>query len=510
MKALKNFAEGALVGWLEDLITLPWRTERYCNKLDDHLPDVLSLRVLQIIDRNLQFFGKSSLSISRRKQLSFSRNTSSFASGLYARLAWEAIRTEPFARELLGYERQSESSYTIEAPLAVLVQALAAIRNELAQVLPSLDDCSFVAANGPSPLASRSLSLAICAGKIVGELYWDAPDDERVWMDQYFYELVAGIVYPSWRRTRDVLRTLGVRAMLSSLDFRSFIGAYLDLMSMIFNYGLERAPDYIWSSKYSISAGAWKAIERELQSTGVTTHRPQWTGDEDKVLLEAPFASFVEIFDICASRLLAAIDSIPPRRPSPSQITEEALAVAAHGIFVPEASTAVDGALSAWAVRRGIAPQAALPDTPRVLVRASGEPIESEGGHRQLLERCTLVHEHFHAILETGLDARQVPAVAPREDPDGWRQASALNEALAAWMELHFLRRHAVSLGTPEDVAAAEAAVWAYIRAGDYSNWPYRGAETVRRFTREMALRQSVTSSLEFAKARSALCNASS
>jgi hypothetical protein len=181
------------------------------------------------------------------------------------------------------------------------------------------------------------------------------------------------------------------------------------------------------------------------------------------------------MFDAGASPLLAAIDRVPPRRTSRSRATEDTLDVAAHGIFVLGASAGADGALAAWAARRGIAPQAALPDTPRVPYRTNGEQNGDIGARRGLLKRCTLEHEHFHSILEVGLDANQMPA---RANPDGWKHATALNEALAAWMEVHY-RRHADALGAPEDVGAAQAAVSAYIRAGDCPDWPYRGAEVL-------------------------------
>jgi hypothetical protein len=178
--------------------------------------------------------------------------------------------------------------------------------------------------------------------------------------------------------------------------------------------------------------------------------------------------------------LVAAIDRLPPRRTARTRLAEEALEVAAHGIFVPAANAAADVALAAWASRRGIPPQAILPDTPRVLFRTTSPSDRADdSGCRRLLERCTLVHEHFHAVVETGLDARFRPARGPRDDPEGWEQATALNESLATWMEVQFLRRHAASLGEPEEVEAAQSAVWAYVRDGDYPNWPYRGAEAV-------------------------------
>ena len=109
--------------------------------------------------------------------------------------------------------------------------------------------------------------------------------------------------------------------------------------------------------------------------------------------------------------MVAAIDRLPPRRTARTRLAEEALEVAAHGIFVPAANAAADAALAAWASRRGIPPQVVLPDTPRVVFRATAlSGADDNVGRRRLLERCTLVHEYFHAVVETGLDARTLQA----------------------------------------------------------------------------------------------------
>ena len=95
-----------------------------------------------------------------------------------------------------------------------------------------------------------------------------------------------------------------------------------------------------------------------------------------------------------------------------------------------------------------------------------------------VLERCTLVHEHFHAILETGIGGDSLPARGAG-DPSAWERAAPLNEALAAWMELQYVRRYAPWLGTPDESSALQTALWAYIRSGQYPEWPYHGAERI-------------------------------
>ena len=52
-----------------------------------------------------------------------------------------------------------------------------------------------------------------------------------------------------------------------------------------------------------------------------------------------------------------------------------------------------------------------------------------------------------------------------------WESATGLNESLAAWMELHFAREDRDLL----------ALIWSFIKAGEFPDWPYRGAETVEK-----------------------------
>jgi hypothetical protein len=481
--ALKGLAEGALTKWLREFSTFPWRDQQmFGDAPERHLPDLLSARVVATLDRNLATAKRSRAANSAQvRQLRFRRETSSPLYGFDEGLAWESVRTEPFLAELRGCEQTTDRAFSLAAPVAVLVRALAAIRDELSAALPTHDDCRYTAASGPNVAAARCLSLAICAGAILEELYYELPDADRVWSDRWLGDLVAGIVYPDWRRTRDLLRVLGVASMREDLDLRSFVAAYLDLMLVLFRHGLEQSPGHHWSDGYAIPAEAWEVVERELRPSRITARKPDraWRREDDERVMEAPFAAFVELFEAGACKLLAALNRVAPRRACRARLVEEALDVAAHGIFVPAANGAADAALAAWAVRRNIAPQAALPDMPRVLFRTSTSPSPEDSTRRRLLERCTLVHEHFHAIVETGLDTRFLAARAPRQDPSAWKRATALNEALAAWMEVHFLRRHAASLGEVEEVAEAQNAVWAYVRSGEYPSWPYRGAEAV-------------------------------
>jgi hypothetical protein len=135
--------------------------------------------------------------------------------------------------------------------------------------------------------------------------------------------------------------------------------------------------------------------------------------------------------------------------------------------------------LERWAVQRGLPPALALPGTPRVLFCAAAQERNrermlqekgSDGATRlaRAFQKCVLIHEHFHAVLENALDGVGEPARGPRF-PEAWNAATPLNESLAVWMELHAAR---------EDAEMADL-VRAYMKQGEYPHWPYAGGEWV-------------------------------
>jgi hypothetical protein len=154
--------------------------------------------------------------------------------------------------------------------------------------------------------------------------------------------------------------------------------------------------------------------------------------------------------------------------------------VPTFGIYVPAGVSEVDRQLFRWADERNIPRELTLPGRPRVLVcldalprllrrlLQQGSAVAADQG--RTLQRLVLVHEHGHAIFELGLNSYGQTARAAQFGAV-WRTASALNESLAVWLELHTARGK-----TPY-----ENWVWEYVRCGPYPNWPYRGAELVER-----------------------------
>jgi len=143
-----------------------------------------------------------------------------------------------------------------------------------------------------------------------------------------------------------------------------------------------------------------------------------------------------------------------------------------YGAFVDGKSHSTEAAVQRLAESQGLPGSICMPGVPKVLicmpavVKHDSKDLEAIYGSIAELRRCVTLHEHFHAALSLGWAARSgiIPAFA--------RDAStALEEALAAWMELHYARR------SPRlfDV------VTEYIQAGEWPQWPYRGAEALER-----------------------------
>ncbi len=95
----------------------------------------------------------------------------------------------------------------------------------------------------------------------------------------------------------------------------------------------------------------------------------------------------------------------------------------------------------------------------------AGEPTEEIDARTAALLRAVLVHEHFHAALAYGLD-RLGRIAGSVKSARLWDRGRNLNEALAAWMELHLSRE--------DPWLSARVREW--ITAGAYPIWPYYGA----------------------------------
>jgi hypothetical protein len=153
-----------------------------------------------------------------------------------------------------------------------------------------------------------------------------------------------------------------------------------------------------------------------------------------------------------------------------------------YGVFVPGSAADAQRQIEASLVQAGWHRNAAIPGQDKVLVclgaleravddmKRSGirAGLADELAHR--LSSAVLVHEHFHSALSHGLDRKGRVSLGTERTRE-WEAAAALNESLAAWSEQHYFR------ADPDMLAR----IGAYIRSGEYPDWPYRGAELIER-----------------------------
>lgn len=380
--------------------------------------------------------------------------------------------------------------YEVSGTVASFAQVLVLCSNRLTELLPKLNDWSYAAPAPKDDTALQAIGYAVVTSRF-GYALLSGSDWATQNQATRLADYVVDALYPSWRRARDYLVTWGINEM-AGLGFKDFMAAYLARMLGIFKFGLDTSPDFFHQGTYRISQAGSDMTRSLLPDVTIQVARRFHEDGEDEYLLTAPFEDFVDLFERASQRFLQALDNLPGRDDAPKPTTVATRAVietSSFGIFAPEDAVHVDNSLAQWMVSRQAMPQLSLPGVPRVLyclhaleAAARRESDSADGAApppAALLSLALLVHEHFHALVDTAPCENGLPAVGPRRRND-WVQAMPLNEALAAWMEVHAMREVAPLLGATEAAEAALKAVWGYIRSGAYPAWPYRGAERVQ------------------------------
>ncbi|MBD1833339.1 TIR domain-containing protein [Cyanobacteria bacterium FACHB-472] len=287
------------------------------------------------------------------------------------------------------------------------------------------------------------------------------------------------ILNPYGRKLCDELISLKTPHISSHFDFVSFFDKLLKTISMLLKEGLKELGDFSIENRFSIEMESYHLLQKEIPDLKLDLQLPpnKWSS-EKLVLLRGQFSEFVRVFQIVALKLIEALRQIAHLNTPIQKLF--AVEVPTYGIYVPPNSPDSDDCLKLWAFKRGIATELTLSNTPRVLFcleahehfkeKLQRESVERRKSSRLArdFQRSVLVHEHFHAILETGLDGKRSPAHGPKFKKE-WQAAYCLNESLAVWMELHDARQNQELM----------ALIWDYIRAESYPRWPYRGAEKV-------------------------------
>jgi hypothetical protein len=263
---------------------------------------------------------------------------------------------------------------------------------------------------------------------------------------------------------------------------------FLNIVSKLLKEGLKNLGDFNIESRYSIKRESWHLLKQEIPNLKLHFKLSQRANfGEGSLLLQGKFSEVVRLFQIVAAKLIETLRQIAHLNTPIQKLF--AVEVPTYGIYVPPDSPDSDDRLKRWAFKQGITTELTLSNTPRVLFCLDAherfeKKLERESVERQKstrlardFQRSVLVHEHFHAILETGLDDKRSSASGPKFKQQ-WNAASCLNESLAVWMELHAARQNQELMGL----------IWDYIRADSYPRWPYGGAEKIEEIYQQQGI----------------------
>jgi hypothetical protein len=361
------------------------------------------------------------------------------------------------------------------AAFAALIRGLSRRLAPSLREVQGIDNASLVSFTTPAGLPA----LCKLAGFLVRELlpkeHYLLARTQSFQFDDWIDELLS----PRWMGIGEALVQMGFAPPGSLTSARDVIATFLRVLQRLLDAGIAKGDfDYIMS--YPTPREPWERLSAELGDHRLQAHLPSRRGDERDVQLSGRLFSFIECFRTTTQRLLPLLANPVQRRSGQHRMFVEISPT--FGIFAPARSEATDLALHRWATDMGVAQAITLPGADRVLFCLAARERFEQGLRNSLpdaaqvqrvaafFQRAVLVHEHFHAILEVGIDAKNGAAIGAQNAND-WRDACNLNEALAAWMELHLARGD----------AALEKLVWDYIRAGHYPEWPYAGAEAIER-----------------------------
>lgn len=354
-------------------------------------------------------------------------------------------------------------------------RALGMLRSDLPSAVVEYDHCTPDEAggsSGPSEDARvRAELAATLADALCEALGLSSPHAP-------FRFALEALAKPQWRSSYESLMGSRVPGFSNGMTRLEFFEHFLSTVAGLLREGLQSLGDFEFVFDFGLSKASWSTLERahpELKLQVHASHESRLRPGPG-LALRGRFSTVVQAFERCSEHLSELLCGVSAASGLQLISTE----VPTYGVFVPANAPAEDDELRRWAAERGLPTELTLPRSPRVIFCANSRDrlekriravLPEEVNAPELvsvLTRCVLVHEHFHALVETALDEG---GHVPRGPTfvEAWRTASGLNEALAAWMELHFVR------GQPE----LEKLVLAYIRAGRFPGWPYAGAEKI-------------------------------
>jgi hypothetical protein len=289
-----------------------------------------------------------------------------------------------------------------------------------------------------------------------------------------------------WRSAQTQLLEVNLTGVSLKQTFLEFGDAFFGAIGTVLRQRIQEAGDRIVDLGFRIPTTAWqrlKAANLADRLVGSEVEEP-WRRDDDVVQISGPVSGFLEGLDGAWTRAKAILVGRSRVVTSDYFITAD---VPTYGIFAPAAAGSVDAYLQSKALEWGVRRDLVLPGTDRVLL--CGESLDDfrallteRGEHlnvARLFLRGVLVHEHFHAFLETAPTNDGRPPAGPGF-LDHWNAAKPVNEALAAWMQVHMAR----------DDQALSAMIAGFVSAGSYHEWPYAGALTIESVFKKKGIKE--------------------
>ncbi len=318
-----------------------------------------------------------------------------------------------------GRESNTRSLHRLAGPPRAFVALLSALRDRIVAALPAIEALDPARVEPLPPGAEEVLSLCTVASFVAREVLPDKhPLVERTeslplrrWIEER--------LHPAWTSISAAMVEQGLARSESVASLTGTLQAFLDLVGRALDQGLT-AGDFSFASSSWIPKEAWEVVRADIGGHGLTLGKCEDRRGQPEGPLEGPFSGFVALFHAARARVLNLLSNAPRQRSARQRVFVEMSPT--FGIFAPARSEASDRALHRWAAEQGVGQSMTLPGSDRVLLcLGAGERFEeklrsaSDKLHevRHLaaqFQRCVLVHEHFHAILELGLDTSGEPA----------------------------------------------------------------------------------------------------
>jgi hypothetical protein len=345
--------------------------------------------------------------------------------------------------------------------------ALGAMRRYLASALSAYDDRYQPKDKPDERLLSAAIITAVLCEGLLGRNWLQGGN---ISLDRIILDEVSD---GRWERARRELSEEQFPGLTDRTNFIEFGRAFFGKLKEVLDRRAHEADNPVINIGYAISHDVWLRLRQAglVDKLQLGPEQVARTAHGDLEL-----TGRLSDIAVAVAKAWQTVEDLLGRGMSSPASRFFVANVPTYGIFAPASATGADAQLRQLADELSLPHALTLPGSHRVLLCADAlddfaTRLASEGGGlnaARLFVRSVVVHEHFHALVETAPDPN---GAAPRGPGfrKHWKDASSVNEALAAWMQLHMARDKPELLQLVKD----------YIAFGDFPDWPYAGAAYV-------------------------------